>query len=46
MTINDVSTAARVIGQPDRWWEDLDLGDVLRGPGMTVTDAHLVHWQG
>ncbi|CAG7586042.1 MULTISPECIES: MaoC/PaaZ C-terminal domain-containing protein [Rhodococcus] len=46
MTINDVSTATRVIGQPDRWWEDLDLGDVLRGPGMTVTDAHLVQWAG
>ncbi|KOS56604.1 hypothetical protein Z051_08760 [Rhodococcus rhodochrous KG-21] len=35
-----------MIGQPDRWWEDLALGDVLRGPGMTVTDAHLVQWAG
>ncbi|MDF3306438.1 MaoC/PaaZ C-terminal domain-containing protein [Rhodococcus sp. T2V] len=46
MTTNSVDIAARVLGQPDRWWEDLGVGDVLRGPGMTVTDAHLVNWAG
>ncbi|HEY5856434.1 MAG TPA: MaoC/PaaZ C-terminal domain-containing protein [Aldersonia sp.] len=46
MTTNGVSAPARTIGQPERWWEDLDPGDVLRGPGMTVTDAHLVGWAG
>ncbi|MGV9868724.1 MaoC family dehydratase [Rhodococcus koreensis] len=46
MTTNSVGIASRVLGQPDRWWEDLGVGDVLRGPGMTVTDAHLVNWAG
>jgi len=35
-----------VTGQSDHYWEDLDLGDVLRGPGVTITDTHLVTWAG
>ena len=29
-----------------RFWDDLSVGQVLRGPGMTITDAHLVTWAG
>lgn len=35
-----------VTGQAEHFWEDLRVGDVLRGPGVTVTDAHLVTWAG
>ncbi|WP_413805775.1 MaoC family dehydratase [Streptomyces sp. OE57] len=35
-----------VTGQSEHHWEDLKAGDVLRGPGVTVTDAHLVNWAG
>jgi len=35
-----------VTGQADHYWEDLDVGDVLRGPGITITDTHLVNWAG
>ena len=28
------------------YWEDLAEGSVCRGPGMTITDAHLVAWAG
>lgn len=37
---------SRTIGQPDYRWEDLSVGDVVRGPGMTITDAHLITWAG
>ncbi len=33
-------------GRSDRKWEDLAEGDVVVGPGMTITDAHLVTWAG
>ncbi|MEE2062165.1 MaoC/PaaZ C-terminal domain-containing protein [Rhodococcus artemisiae] len=46
MTTNPASLAPRILEQPERWWEDLAVGDVVRGPGMTVTDAHLVTWAG
>lgn len=47
----DSATAARapqprVTGQGDKYWEDLSEGGQLRGPGMTLTDAHLVNWAG
>ena len=29
-----------------RTWEDLVEGDVVIGPGVTMTDAHLVTWAG
>lgn len=29
-----------------RCWEDLTVGDVLVGPGVTVTESHLVTWAG
>ena len=45
MTMEQTRAAAR-LGQPDRWWEDLQVGDTLCGPGITVTDAHPVHWAG
>ncbi|WP_335934771.1 MaoC family dehydratase [Streptomyces sp. PTD5-9] len=38
--------ALTVTGQAEHFWEDLRTGDVLRGPGVTVTDAHLVTWAG
>lgn len=30
----------------DVYWEDLVLGDVVTGPGVTLTDAHLLQWTG
>jgi len=29
-----------------RKWEDLVEGDIVVGPGVTITDAHLVTWAG
>ncbi|MQA07867.1 MAG: hypothetical protein GEU98_04800 [Pseudonocardiaceae bacterium] len=45
---NDAPGTARpkVTGQGDTFWEDLELGHWLRGPGVTITDAHLVQWAG
>jgi len=31
---------------PRRTWEDLSQGDIIVGPGVTITDAHLVTWAG
>jgi itaconyl-CoA hydratase len=31
---------------PGRTWEDLTEGDLVVGPGVTITDAHLVTWAG
>jgi itaconyl-CoA hydratase len=41
---HDVASTARLGGSP--LFGDLSLGDVIDGPGMTVTDAHLVTWAG
>ncbi|MEU6192203.1 MaoC/PaaZ C-terminal domain-containing protein [Streptomyces sp. NPDC047061] len=30
----------------ERYWEDVQVGDVFQGPGITVTDAHLTNWAG
>jgi itaconyl-CoA hydratase len=38
--------ARRVTGQGDVYWEDLDTGVDIIGPGVTVTEAHLVSWAG
>lgn len=35
-----------VKGHKDRFWEDLQPGDQLLSPGLTVTEAHLVNWAG
>lgn len=35
-----------VTGQADRFWEDLSEGDELVGPGVTISEAHLVNWAG
>lgn len=35
-----------VTGQGLVFWEDLTVGDALRGPGVTITDSHLVQWAG
>jgi itaconyl-CoA hydratase len=42
----DVPTRPVVTGQGDKYWEDLRVGDQLRGPAMTITDFHLVQWAG
>lgn len=41
---HDVAPAARPGWSPR--FDDVAPGDVLEGPGMTITDAHLVHWAG
>ncbi|WFR73239.1 MaoC/PaaZ C-terminal domain-containing protein [Prescottella defluvii] len=46
MAINHVESSVRQFKFPDFWWEDLQAGDVLRGSGMTITDAHLIQWAG
>ncbi len=46
MTMNEVASPTAAIKGPDFWWEDLNRGDVLRGTGMTMTDAHLIQWAG
>ena len=28
------------------FWEDVQVGDVFQGPGITVADAHLISWAG
>ncbi|WP_249125123.1 MaoC/PaaZ C-terminal domain-containing protein [Saccharopolyspora erythraea] len=38
--------AVRVTGQSERFWEDLAEGSLLRGPGITISEAHLVNWAG
>ena len=35
-----------VTGQGQVFWEDLRPDTVITGPGMTITDAHLVSWAG
>ena len=35
-----------VKGRPDYFWDALAVGDELRSPGITVTEAHLVQWAG
>ena len=42
----DVPARPVVTGQGDKYWEDLQVGDQLRGPGVTITDSHLVQWAG
>ncbi|MGH3589036.1 MAG: MaoC family dehydratase [Pseudonocardia sp.] len=37
---------SEVAGRGDRFWDDLVVGDRVRGPGVTITDAHLVQWAG
>lgn len=39
-------TTRRVTGQGDIYWEDLSLGQRIIGPGVTMTDSHLVSWAG
>lgn len=34
------------IGRSDVHWEDLALGDVVHGPGVTIGESHLVGWAG
>jgi len=42
-----MSTATpRVTGQGDVYWEDLELNERVFGPGITITDGHLVQWAG
>lgn len=48
MTASPLEETSRyaVTGQSQYYWEDLEVGDVLRGPGVTITDTHLVNWAG
>ncbi|WP_267594863.1 MaoC/PaaZ C-terminal domain-containing protein [Carbonactinospora thermoautotrophica] len=43
---SEKSAPYQVSGQGERFWEELSVGDRLRGPGITITDAHLVSWAG
>jgi acyl dehydratase len=36
----------QVTGQGDVYWEDLETDAVISGPGVTITDSHLVSWAG
>lgn len=44
--IRNPHARSKRIHTENRFWEDLDAGDVLVGPGVTVTDAHLSTWAG
>lgn len=33
-------------GREEQFWEDLAAGETIAGPGITITDAHLVTWAG
>ncbi|GAA1706741.1 MaoC/PaaZ C-terminal domain-containing protein [Kribbella yunnanensis] len=44
--VNADRIGRRVTGQGDVYWEDLSDQQRLVGPGMTITDAHLVNWAG
>jgi itaconyl-CoA hydratase len=39
-------TLRTVTGQGLVFWDDLEEGAVIDGPGMTITDAHLLGWAG
>ncbi|MDR2254416.1 MAG: hypothetical protein LBE25_00150 [Arthrobacter sp.] len=40
------TAAARRLGRPEHYWDDLRQGDVIDAPGITVSEAHLVNWAG
>lgn len=42
----DPPTSGSIKGAPDYYWEDLVVGDEVRGPGLTIGEAHLVTWAG
>lgn len=42
----ETTTAPRVKGAPDHYWDALEVGDELKSPGLTITEAHLVNWAG
>ena len=39
-----VTRPHQVTGQGDVYWEDLAAGVDIVGPGVTMTEAHLVSW--
>jgi acyl dehydratase len=41
-----VALARPVTGQGEVYWEDLERGVEVIGPGVTMTEAHLVSWAG
>lgn len=41
-----MTESQNVKGAPNHFWEDLEAGDLLRSPGITITEAHLVSWAG
>jgi len=44
--MSHATTPRRVTGQGDIYWDDLEVGALVVGPGITITDAHLVSWAG
>lgn len=40
------TVTSSVVEWSDRRWDDLRVGDVVIGPGVTITDSHLVTWAG
>jgi itaconyl-CoA hydratase len=44
--VTEATTRPVISGQGDQYWEDLSVGSRLRGPGITITDSHLVQWAG
>lgn len=40
------TTLSSVKTQPNYFWEDLELGDLILSPGLTISEAHLVTWAG
>jgi itaconyl-CoA hydratase len=39
-------TLQPVTGQGQVFWEDLPEGSVVQGPGMTISETHLIGWAG
>lgn len=45
--VTQASRSTRVVtGQGTVFWDDLAVGTRVVGPGITITDAHLVSWAG
>lgn len=44
--MSEAAARPPVSGQGDHYWEDLQIGHQIAGPGVTITDAHLVQWAG
>lgn len=45
-TAQSVQAEGATHTRPDHRWESLTVGDIVESPGMTISEAHLVHWAG